>query len=85
MFGMYASTEFREFILKLVQADIYKFEERGFEGGTRITGLVGALDSLSVVQSFGILLFPLIAKRLKGIKAIAGSMAFLLILGSVFL
>lgn len=85
MFGMYVSETFRELIFKLVQADVYEFERRGFREGTRINGLVGALDSLSVVQSFGILLFPLIAKRLKGTRAIAGSIAFLLILGSIII
>jgi hypothetical protein len=85
MMMMFVSTAFREFIFTFVQASVEKFEERGFRAGARITGLVGALDALSVVQSFGVLLFPLIAKQLKGIKAVFGGIALLFILFSIFI
>jgi hypothetical protein len=85
MLMMFISAGFRDFIFNLVQARVYEFEQRGFEEGTRITGLVGALDSLSVVQSFGVLLFPLVAKQLKGLKALMGSAAILLIAFSIFI
>ncbi len=71
MLLMYLIAPFREFIWMLIA------QERG--RAKRIGGLTGALDSLSVIQAFGVLLLPFIVRQIRGRRILLGVFAGMLL------
>ena len=82
---MYFFPSIRYFILNALRIT---YESRGGPAafsGKRVGGLSVALDTLSAVQGFGIVLFPLIVKQLRGLKLIVGSVTLVIIGFSVLI
>ncbi len=56
--GMYVSESVREFVWSVTQPELQREK--------RVGGLTGSLDTLSVVQAFGILLLPVVLTKTRG-------------------
>ena len=85
MLLMYFLSPVRSFILNILRVPMHAPAAAALLTGKRVGGLAFALDTLSFVQGFGILLFPLVARQLRGYKAVLGSAALVVIGFSVFI
>lgn len=82
---MYFVPQVRSFMLSAIRVTTGTRSGPIFLAGRRVGGLTVALDTLSAVQSFGVLLFPLVIGQLRGYKAVLGSAALVVIGFSVFI
>ncbi len=85
MLLMYFVPPLRFFILNILGVTMATKSGPAFFAGKRVGGLTVALDTLSFVQSVGVLLFPLVIGQLRGYKAILGSAALVIIGFSIFI
>ncbi len=68
MLLMFVFTPIRSLVLAVLRVTMETRSGPAFLLGKRVGGLTFALDTLSVVQSFGILLFPFVIRRFRGLK-----------------
>ena len=83
MLIMYTVPPFREFIYSVTQVDVTILQGNWGKTGMRTGGLLTALDTLSAVQAFGIIIYPLVLPLLRGFKLLIGNILLLIICFSV--
>jgi hypothetical protein len=83
MLIMYTVPPFREFIYSVTQVDVESLQGNWAQTGMRTGGLLTALDTLSAVQAFGIIIYPLVLPLLRGFKLLISNILLLIICFSV--